>query len=422
MRKIIIIMALVLLTAVLLSGCGKTEPCITVMDYCTEDKQYGTIVNNDSMVFNSHLERWKEDNPDVSVREVKRKSSGEINYLGRLGVEHLPDVFMAEGTLGRLLRKEKLILDVSEFVSSDEEKLQYSPFTYEGEIYAFPVLKPSYTVIIYDSKMITEKTVLRFSEFMNGDLLHSAQSTEIGYEYLLGIQSSSIVSGLLSPMIASNDSEWLSHMIDADKERSFTDAAIEDALSMAQTMLLSNNVCPDFRKNNLADITDDFIMEKSVAVLVGGNDVYKVIEAVKANNPALYSRLSFSGINPDNEGKKELVPIGNTYGLFINANVAKDPEKLSKCIDLCKYLSNCCYKIECNDPVIDRLNSFISEQAVLCPVVSQYLRGNVWSLGGLLNEVEPSSARAVARNMQDLYEKYYLELEDYSDKVDRFMG
>ena len=98
--------------------------------------------------------------------------------------------------------------------------------------------------------------------------------------------------------------------------------------------------------------------------------------------------------------------------LFLPA-LADNPEKLKECLNLCRYLSDS--KI---DLVDEKLKNILKEMNSTV-LWSQFLQGD---MGGQLSLVGVDNAdlREISARMQDYYEEYYLNIEDYSKRLDKY--
>ena len=417
MDKIIKLSTLICLLCFLLVGCKKESADIILLDCYVSDDDYGSLVNAPIEQFDSRIEEWKHDNPDVALKEKKRIGTSELAALGRLGADHLPDIFMAEGTLGRLLEAEGLVLDLSHYIDYSKDEL--NPFVYDEKIYAFPILKYSPSLVIYNGKALKMTGYDKFPDSLETLIEIDSKTHNMGYSYTLGISNTSVISGIISPCLAMTSPSWLSHMVKGDKTCSFTDSSFIDILDFVQKFYQSNVICQDYMGKTADSLIDDYVHEKCLAVMLSGEDIYRLLEKTRETHKDLYINTDFCGLNLFNDAETK-IPLGLSYGLFINANVAKNPDKLEKCINLCQYLSSFEYQPIPSDDVLNRLDTILKTASV-CPMVNQYLRGNIWSIGHLLDNKDPEGADIVASEMQNTYEQYYLNIEDYSKKADQYL-
>ncbi len=361
MERMKILLPLILLVT-LLCGCGKEAADITIMDNCFQSTTNSETRNMVCSDFEERLAQWQNENPDLILREKKQYHGAELGALARLGADHLPDIFMAGSLTGALLEAEGLVLDLSDFTED------YPEFTYSGAVYAFPVLNEAFSVIIYDRDGRQEAT------------------------------SDSVINSLSNVMADEAGREWLGHMTAGDKEVAFTDDFFVESISAARGMTESNAM-------------QDFIEGKCHSVLLSGDKVYQLLQSVKENDPERYACLRFRSYAGNT------IPRGYPYGLFLNAKLADDPDKLTLCLDLCRALA--ASGIAAEDETMQRLYQLL-EETEPAPMWNQYLHSTIWAqLNGLISD-ETLTPKACAARMQDLYEQNYLNIGDYSKMLDYY--
>lgn len=378
-------LGLLVVLALSLGGCAKRRADITIMDNFIEDSACGDIVNAPSLAFDAILEAWKADHPGVEIVEKKRSGSGDISALAVLGSEHMPDIFMASPTLGRLLAKKGLVMDLSDTIPEAERA---EPFVYDGLAYAFPAWAPSVSLVVHEGDCPDSWTGLYAR----------------GYKVAWG---GNAAGDLLGPALAARDAQaWLDHMAAADRQCTFLDDGIVEALTESVEMRASDilvQMSPD-------DAVQAFISRKYRAALLSGDSVYKLLDKLE---PERRERLQFAAFPTISGG--EYLPTGVQYGLFINAAVADDAGKLANCIDLCRRLARAARADRGSDATLRRLNAFVN-RANPCRNCGLYLAGEVWSPLGQtrLSPIE------TAVSMQNAYDQYFLGIEDYSKQMDLY--
>ena len=238
------------------------------------------------------------------------------------------------------------------------------------------------------------------------------------------------VSDLLSPVLLKGDGiAWLLSMVNGEKAHSFRDAMFVDAVDRVRAMLDA----PVFLESALEQSPEAaiaaFVSQKTPAILVSGDDVYRALETVKAKAPALYDRLGFAALPAGPAAA------GFGYGLFVNGKLKEDPEKLRMCLDLCVWLTgqryadavaSACgregftaaspaaveaFRAECSDETLRRLAAY-TDGADTCMDLNQFLYHAVWScFGENITKKAPDApgAAVIANDMQDVYERYYLD-------------
>jgi len=286
----------ILLFAVLACGCHAKSDDAIMVDISIID-QYDTVPSEQ---LEMTLAAWETEHPDIEVEERSRMTNEDYRLLPVLGTEHLPDIFITDSKYGMLLANAGLVLDVTDYAED------VGTLTYNGNVYAFPGLRESISVIVYDS-----------SSWSEGD--------SFGY---ISSDGYSLVSGFLSGELSDvAGQEWLTHMIEDDRQASFNDEFFIGVLDgMTESM---NNNTP---YSSLDGITASFINGACSAVLLSGDRLYKFLDDVKASDPDLYSRLEFTTYD---EG---YLPRGYSYGVFLNADL--EGERLELCLDLANALSN----------------------------------------------------------------------------------
>lgn len=368
-----------------LCGCGKQAADITIMDNFIVDSACGDIVNAPNTRFDLLLDEWCASHSDIEIAEKKRPGNGDISSLAVLGVDHLPDVFMADGPLGRLLAEKGLVLDITEYVPKDRIA---QPFVYHDSVYAFPASAPSISVVIYEGPFPQTWTELYARQ----------------YKVAWG---NNFTFDLLSPSIAANGAQtWLDNMIAADKEHTFLDdcfvAAIVEAVEYQRSGVLVE-MTPE-------DAIQAFIQRKYGAILLNGENIYTLLESIE---PERRDSLMFTTL-PFHSGSGYM-PMDVRYGFFINANVAEDAQKMALCIDLVKHLSQTADTVRGKDAALEHLDDCV-KRAKPCRICGLYLNSQIWAQ--LTNAEKTPMEMAI--NMQNAYDQYYLNTEDYSKQLDFF--
>ena len=374
MEKVKLVSCFALLISIFITGCGiKKNKDDIYIDISLHDAAYSKAMENCFLESQAVIKRWEKDNSKVYNR--KRIRNSDIRQLAVLGKDHMPDIFMTDCLTGRLLYKEGLLLDLSEYIEKDNDET----FQYDDGVYAFPALLPYYTVLAYDS-----------AEWKSGDSI-SADSE-----------------GLLSCIMSDSEGqEWFHHMIEGDKESSFTDAFFEERANELKKKL----------KESEPFSLQAFIDGSCSAVLLSGEDLYKTLEEMKTHNSELYERIDFSSF--DNKH----IPSGYTYGYFLNSKLLENPIKLERCIDLCRTLTTE-YDNDV-DETMKRLYRCLNDSDH-SPIWSQYLCDSFWSRARIccLNQINNNTKtiREMIAPLQNYYEEYYLGIHDYSQMMDRYNG
>ena len=354
----------ILLLVFMMAGCGKDKAAITIMDGFLTDENNSANRNEAYSNFEKRIDEWNNAHPYVAVNERKQYHGAELGSLGRLGAEHLPDIFVLAGVTGRTFYREGLVLDLSKYIYNFE-----GSFTYDGATYAFPVFKPSCTVVAFDSEV-----------WKPGDSV------------AIGTDAANVISCLMADEFGQN---WFDHIISGDKEAGFVDEAFMDCLIKANELLQYKSTISGFINGDCG------------AILLSGDSIYKMLERAKEENPGLYDRISFTTLDGEH------VPCGYGGGLFLNARLADEPAKLKQCLDLCRYLSDSNIA-----PVDERLEDILNKKSHVV-LWSQFLPGDMNGQLSLLGS-EIVNLREISAKMQDYYEEYYLNIEDYSKRLDKY--
>ncbi len=363
-------LVLVLFAVVILSGCNSKKADIVIMDSLISDNHVSNYSNELIKDFGTIISDWSDEHPEFIVSERKQYNASELNSLGLLGANHLPDIFVTSITNAKSFYEEGLILDPSEYILDSSDG-----------IHSFPVMSPTYVIVVYDPQ-----------KWRNGDLIFVAND---GISGLVNLLSSTMVDDL--------DLEWLVHMISGDRQASFTDVLFLNSLDNISSSLLSES-----NVGSAETAIKRFTEEEIDAVLISGDDLYLLLDELKKHNQNLYERICFSSLDGD------YVPVGYTYGLFLNSNLKKTPKKLNACLDLCKKLSNY-EKLQTDDETVRRMWLYI-ESSTPTPLWSQYFNAAFWEqindtelLGASILKTE---SKKIVAELQNKYEQFYLGVND----------
>lgn len=420
-----------LLAVILLAGCGRRRaPAdgISILYLSAMDKSYGGMVNSATDAFIDRLKLWEAEHPGVTIQETPRENLSDISSLARLGKTHLPDVFISTCQTGRLLADSGLVLDLSPYM--EQPDISFLPFSSGDSVYAFPTLLRAETVILYDR---SAWDALGYAEFPKDweSLLESAQmmrEQNERYVTTIGLDehaAASLSRDLLSVLLAEQEGvQWFDRMIAGDRSASFTDSFFTEKLSKLQE--IRQSAVFEGQDELSEKISQDFIKGKCPAVMVNGLNLYRVMEDVRAKAPELYERLGAAAFP---QAAKQWIPLEWTYGLFINARLEDEPEKLALCLDLCRSLAFCEGDARETDRVMEQLR-VLEGTAQPCRAVTNYLNPTFWSTANArcfkyLSQDENGGEEAqspgeYAAKLQNTYEEYHLNAEDYSKRAMQF--
>ena len=360
-----------LLIAVMLSGCGrKPSGDITVdigLIYSDSTPSVEAPINQ----VRAELAEWESLHPDLNVEERIRLCNDDFSYLAVIGTEYMPDVFITDCRTGRLLAQAGLVMDLSDYAEDVDV------FTFDNCVYAFPVLRESVSVIVYDPE-----------NWSRGD--------SVGYSNQGGF---SIAENYLSAVLSDDEGqEWLDHMIHYDLEAAFT-----DDLFVERYETIFEQIRNDSAYDSTDSLIDAFVSETCPAAIVCGDGIYRLLDYVQEKNPELYGRLEFTTYE---EG---YIPCEYQYGVYLNSGLTDERRDL--CIELAQTLAGA-YENEYDDTLM-RLEELknVSDHV---PIVTYYFNPNFWDF-----VISDCFARGVESNMtaeeyafimQNYYEQYYLNV------------
>ncbi len=361
MRKIRLI-ALTLILAVSLTACTASSGNVITVDIGSVLPQEASSGARNSML------GWEELQGDYQVEERERFKTYDFIYLGALGQDCLPDVFITDCLTGRTLAGEGLVTELTGYGDSSLN------FTYYGRAYAFPVPLESVSVIVYDP--------LRWEE---GDDIAFCSSD--GFL---------VAGGLLSSALGdSRGQEWIRHIFSGDMQALFTDDLFVSALDHVRSMIRDYT---DYPSND--ELIKAFISGKSPCVIAGGDVLYALLEQTKQADPELYDRIAFRNI----EGN--VLPCGDQYGVFVRSGM--DEQRTRASIDLARSIAS--GSMIGSDDTISRLEQLSSDSEHVY-MITGFLTGNYWNNAGRecfsrLDDEDMTSLE-FAFLLQNLYEEYY---------------
>lgn len=246
------------------------------------------------------LHEWEESHPGIAVEERERILDYDVASLAVMGPDHVPDIFIADRPAGRLMVDAGLVIDLSDYLEVEDG------FEYDDGTYAFPALRESYSVIIYDKEA-----------WHDGDPLGFDRS----YMY-------SFIDCFLSPGLGDDwGQEWLWHLAEADGTCSFTDDEFVSRLDSAVQMM-DQGIAYD----SYDELEEAFMSGECHAVALSGDRVYSLLESVRSSDQDLYDRLGFMSL------VSGIVPSGYEYGVFVRAGM--DEQKTEECIELASFLAS----------------------------------------------------------------------------------
>lgn len=342
-KRIIITLAL----SLLLCACGSSDKDIIVMDL-------GEL----SPVMRDSLEAWKAAHPDVKIKERKRLWDSDIASLSVMGTKFMPDVFITDGLIGRFLAQSGKVFNLNDYT------VALPGLAYGGTAWAFPAQRETVMLVIYDGDSTEEP------EFLSAEGLFSACLSD------------------------SLGQQWLQHIVAADKQAAFTDRFFVERLSdMQETMQERPFVT-----------VNDFVEGRCTSLLVGGEDLYELLDRVKSRDVERYARLSFRPYAGD------AVLRGYDWGLFVSAALSRNHKKLFNCLTLCSALS----PPGGDEPIDDTMRRLreMLDSAAPAAIPTHYISSGFWNYVRLNVFSRLASTdktiQEIAAILQDVYEQDYL--------------
>ena len=150
-------------------------------------------------------------------------------------------------------------------------------------------------------------------------------------------------------------------------------------------------------------LIDAFVSGACPAAFVSGDDVYRLLDNVREQNPELYNRIEFTTYE---EG---YIPCEYQYGVYINSGLTDERRDL--CIDLAQTLAGA-YEDEYDDTTM-RLEELINDSDHV-HMITYYFSPHFWEFA-----IPDCFARGAESNMtaeeyafvlQNYYEQYYLNV------------
>lgn len=365
MRRIIS----VLLTASI--GVGLCSCSVRTEDTIEVDIGLITCDDNSLEIVRDNLASWESEHPEYTVISRERVTDEDILSLAVMGADHLPDVFIANSQAGRLLESQGLVTELTG-IASDVDS-----FNYDGGVYAFPVLRESVSVIVYDPSVWSEGDPVGY----NSDARFTVPNC-----YL---------SNVLSDDAAVN---WFEHMVAGDGQASFTDDVFVEGLDITRDLI----------RDDIAYGSDDELINAYVngdcpAVTVYGNALFSLLNRLEEDNQDLYSRTGFATLTDG------VVPMGYQYGVFVRTGMSE--ERTSECIDLARSLTEGTSSWN-SDETTQRLVALMDNSKTV-PLYSLYFVPWVWNYASdecffVMREEEKTSLE-YSFVLQNCYEMYYIE-------------
>ena len=305
------------------------------------------------------LEAWKSAHPDVKIQQRRRVQEKDVRSLAVLGADHMPDVFITDGLTGRLLSRMGRLQSLDGFVGA------LPGLGFSGSAWAFPARREAITLVVFDKNTTDEPGFLSETDLLAGFLSDSLGQT------------------------------WLQHMVAGDREAAFTDRFFVERLSLVQERALTGGCMT----------VDDFVTGKCTSILVGGENMYALLERIKEQDPERYNRLQFRPFMGD------AILRGYDYGIFISASTVINPDTLLNCLSLCEALTPQ-EETDPKDETLRRLHELL-DSAPHAAIPTQFFSFQFWdrARSNCFSRLSSTGYRNLSEHtayLQNAYEQEYL--------------
>ena len=368
MRKIRLFLSLIILACVI-SGCNNDNNDTIKLDIDIISEDASSVFAEQIGQMHISLTAWENNHPQIDVTERERLKNYDIIYYSALGEEHIPDVFVSDCLTGRLLARDGLVCDVTRYAPDVND------FCYYGRVYAFPLFGESVSIVVYDPDF-----------WSAGDPI----GVNVDDRYTM---VNCILGGLLGD---EPEQEWLNHLTSGDQQTSFTDREFIDALNTFRDVI-DHSVKYDSQDS----LFDAFINGDCHAVIVSGDNVYRLLDQVSEQNQTLYNRIEFAPY------VENFIPMGVQYGVFVRTGL--NEERFDECVSLALSLT-ASYQID-----VDDTYSRLAESIDNASSISMLTKRFVWAFWGQADQylnrfVEGDiTSEELAFALQNCYEQYYTE-------------
>lgn len=425
-----------------MTGCEKssdnTEPSdvITFMNGF-KDTEENYSLSRDGFV--QAIDKFISENPDIHIKEERVRGADYHSEVAACAVmgHGLPDVFILPISEVNKWAEAGYIADISDYTNKnlcenfDQDALSRC-FSNE-RLYGYPVSYQNYLIIVYD-KLVWNSIGYDLYPKSWEELIEADKSVKnLGYESTIGISAlGSGQSGIFNTLIYHNcGDEWVQNVSDNSPMNLFTQKCFEDTLAEI------NNICnygiiPSNYNAGYGESTLDYFIEgKCPSAVIDTESLNKLRKIILERDADRYNQLEITYLPASYYKADEGAPIlikGVSEAIVINSEVAKDPDKMKKCIRLCEYMSGNAfsdymmekygmvsqYKSDAEykglDDTWDGWMSFIYSQLeenirmniyqILDGSVSAYTNSLLWRW----TEKNDYSAKEIANYFQDAYE------------------
>lgn len=411
---------------------------LEIMHFSTSEESEG---NGGSDAFRYTLGEWKAAHPDITLTEnilANAEYKTQIATLAAAG--YLPDVFLLQGMNTIAWAEQGLVLDLTDSITSSPYYADYNlayltPFTSNGKYYGYPVLTGgTCTVVIYDKAMWKEAGYDTFpatwaeveaaSDYFNSQGIYTVAFGNGGQWQLNSDFISTLGNRYTGP-------EWFASLI-AKSGAKFTDPEFVACLRETKRLFANTTIFnPDYNAVTNEDAREYFIAGFAAAFIGGNWDESYITAVLKSADEDKYHNIGFAVLPQPADADKapNSQNIGLGYAVAINAEVAKDPDKLAAAIDLARTLTGPTFSsyvgehyalggltrvdgvdLSGFDSVTADFYNWSYVDTETCEIYDSYISSAVWSVfnteaQAMLNgEIEPEQ---VAEDTQKAYEENY---------------
>ena len=357
MKKLVSLLAALslLLTAVSAFAATPVAPTelaykgeITLMHFSTSEESEG---NGGSDGFRTTIANWQAAHPDITLtQDVLANAEYKQIIATRASAGDLPDVFLLQGMNTISWANGGLVMDLTDIIKAspyyaDYNTAYFTPFTYEGKVYGYPVLTGgTCTVVIYDKAMWKEAgfdtfpttwaDVEKAADYFSGKGIDTIAFGNGGKWQMNSDFISTLGNRYTGP-------EWFASLI-AKSGAAFTDEEFVKALAETKHLFTETNIFnKDFNTVTNEDAREYFIAGDAAAMIGGNWDEAYIWQTLKDTNEEKFNNMAFAVLPQPADATKapDSQNIGLGYAIAINPKVAEDPDKLAAAIDLAQELT-----------------------------------------------------------------------------------
>ncbi len=384
------------LTAMAATPVAENELAYTgeleIMHYSTSEESEG---NGGSDGFRTVLAAWDEAHPDITLTQnVIANAEYKTQIATLAAADDLPDVFLLQGMNTQDWANQGLIMDLTDIIAespyaADYNEGYFTPFTYNGSIYGYPVLTGgTCTVVIYDKAMWAEAGYDEFPSTWEEVEAASEYFSEQGIDTIAfgnggKWQANSCFLSTLGNRYTGPD--WFLSLINKEGA-AFTDETFVAALAETQRLFTETNIFNDDYNAVTNEDAREYYIAGDAAAVIGGNwDEAYVWQTLKDTDEEKWNNMGFAVLPQPADATEapNSQNIGLGYAVAFNAKLAEDPDKLAAAIDLA--------------------------QEVTGPAFASYVAEN-YALGGL-TKVDEVDLSAFDQITQDFYNWSYVDTD-----------